>query len=255
VADFFKTRRDSLETFRQGRSFMQALTCLHATPRIGCPAMISRQKLLDAAARIYGEYGFRGATTRRIADQAGVNEVTLFRLFGSKSALIAEAIKSHAPSSEAGPTLPEDPTEPERELAAWCAAQLAHLRSNRALIRKAMSDLEEHPEMAPCMGRGPMSAFNSLRAYATKLSRVDGSGPITPRELSAASAMLVGALFADAMGRDMMPEIYPQPESAAPVLYARLFLRALGCDAAESRRRSREAEADTGHATARGRNT
>jgi AcrR family transcriptional regulator len=194
--------------------------------------MVSKQKLLDAAARIYGEYGFRGATTRRIADQAGVNEVTLFRLFGSKSALIAEAIRSHAPTSEVGTHLPDDPVDPERELAAFCADQLAHLRSARALIRKAMSDLEEHPEMGPCMGRGPMGAFNALRSYASKLTRADGSGPVTPRELSAASAMLVGALFADAMGREMMPEMYPQPEASAPVLYARLFLRALGCHAA-----------------------
>jgi AcrR family transcriptional regulator len=203
--------------------------------------MISRQKLLDAAARIYGEFGFRGATTRRIADEAGVNEVTLFRLFGSKSALLAEAIRSHAPTSDAGPRLPDEAKDPEQELAAWCAAQLAHLRASRAIIRKAMSDLEEHPEMGPCLGRGPMGAFNSLREYSSRLTRADG--PISARELSAASAMLVGALFADAMGREMMPEMYPQPESAAPVLYARMFLRALGCQPADGASPMRDADA------------
>ena len=54
----------------------------------------TRTQLLEAAARIYSEAGFRGATTRRIADEAGVNEVTLFRLFGSKGALIAEAVRA-----------------------------------------------------------------------------------------------------------------------------------------------------------------
>ena len=57
---------------------------------------IDRGKLLDVAARVYGEYGFRGATTRRIADEAGVNEITIFRQFGSKESLINEAIRTHS---------------------------------------------------------------------------------------------------------------------------------------------------------------
>ena len=76
--------------------------------------MASRQKLLAAAARIYGESGFRGATTRRIADEAGVNEVTLFRLFGSKSALIAEALREHAPRATEPGGLPNEPVDPAR---------------------------------------------------------------------------------------------------------------------------------------------
>ncbi|MEO7475110.1 MAG: TetR family transcriptional regulator, partial [Gemmatimonadales bacterium] len=36
-----------------------------------------RDQLLTAAARVYAEVGYRGATTRRIAQEAGVNEITL----------------------------------------------------------------------------------------------------------------------------------------------------------------------------------
>jgi AcrR family transcriptional regulator len=196
--------------------------------------MASRQKLLAAAARIYGESGFRGATTRRIADEAGVNEVTLFRLFGSKSALIAEAIRAHAPRGTDPHGLPDEPVDPERELSAWCDAQLTHLRGARSMIRKAMGEIEEHPEMAPCMSEGTQCAFHELLQYSTRLDRVGGS--ITEREVYTAVTMLISALFADAMGREMMPTLYPQPESDAAALYARIFLRAVGCDA--SRRRS-----------------
>ena len=77
-----------------------------------------RQKLIEAAARVYGEHGFRGATTRRIAEEAGVNEVTLFRHFGSKEALIAECVKHCATTVEDG-TLPDVPLDPERELTEW----------------------------------------------------------------------------------------------------------------------------------------
>jgi len=191
--------------------------------------MASRQKLLAAAARIYGESGFRGATTRRIADEAGVNEVTLFRLFGSKSALIAEALREHAPRATEPGGLPDHPVDPDHELSAWCTAQLTHLRAARSMIRKAMGEIEEHPEMAPCMSEGTQGAFRELLDYVGRLDRVDAS--ISQSEVQTAAAMLISALFADAMGREMMPALYPQPESQAAELYARLFLRAIGCDA------------------------
>ena len=190
--------------------------------------MASRTKLLAAAARIYGESGFRGATTRRIADEAGVNEVTLFRLFGSKSALIAEALREHAPRATEPGGLPDTPVEPDRELTAWCTDQLTHLRSARSMIRKAMGEIEEHPEMAPCMSEGTQYAFRELLDYVGRLDRRDVA--ISESETRTAAAMLISALFADAMGREMMPVLYPQPESQAAELYARLFLRAIGSD-------------------------
>ena len=51
-----------------------------------------REQLLEAAVKVFANAGFRGATTRRIAQEAGVNEVTLFRQFGSKEGLIVEAV-------------------------------------------------------------------------------------------------------------------------------------------------------------------
>ncbi len=54
-------------------------------------AQSSKDKLTKAALELIAEAGFRGATTRRIAERAGVNEVTLFRLFGTKLGLFAEA--------------------------------------------------------------------------------------------------------------------------------------------------------------------
>ena len=209
--------------------------------------MISRQKLLAAAARIYGESGFRGATTRRIADEAGVNEVTLFRLFGSKSALIAEALRDHASRAQEPVALPDEPSDPEREIAAWCEAQITHLRTWRSMIRKAMGELEEHPEVAPCMSEGPMCAFHQLRQYVERLQQ--GGLEISDREAHAAAAMLMGAIFADAMGREMMPALYPQPESDAATLYASLFLRAIGYQAS---RRSRPADGAGARRRARG---
>ncbi|HEY2473502.1 MAG TPA: TetR/AcrR family transcriptional regulator [Candidatus Cybelea sp.] len=48
----------------------------------------TRERILVAAREVIGRKGKRGATTREIADVAGVNEATLFRHFGTKESLL-----------------------------------------------------------------------------------------------------------------------------------------------------------------------
>src|SRR5216117_2664584 len=111
------------------------------------PAMDNRQRILQAAERVYAQHGFRGATTRLIAIEGGVNEVSLFRTFGSKAALFEAMMQSHA-SSLPVPTLPDVPGDPQTEITAWCAGLLAHMRQWRSIIRKSFGELEERPEAA-----------------------------------------------------------------------------------------------------------
>jgi AcrR family transcriptional regulator len=184
--------------------------------------MERRNKLLWAAARVYAKYGYRGSTTRRIADEAGVNEVTIFRQFGSKDALIHEAI---ATCGGGGPVadLPTIPVDPIAELTAWSEAVTQQLRSMRSMIRRCMSEREEHPELSRSSNVGPVHASTQLGTY---LSRLREHGFIEAEfDVQAASAMLIGSLFADAMGRDVMPGIFP----ATPAeVYSRFLLRAIG---------------------------
>jgi len=201
--------------------------------------VVSRQKLLDAAMRVFAESGFRGATTRRIAEAAGVNEVTLFRHFKSKTALINEAAQLHA-RRRTESALPDEPGDPEAELTAWCTSQLTFLRNTRALIRKCMAELEEHPQMAACMRHGPDLSQEQLAAYVRRLVAVRDLD-VSAEDVQVACMMLQGALFSDAMGRDMMPDLFPRPLRRAGAQYARLFLRALGVvvtDATGNRRRA-----------------
>ena len=48
----------------------------------------TRERILTAARDVIGRKGKRGATTREIAEVAGVNEATIFRHFGTKEALL-----------------------------------------------------------------------------------------------------------------------------------------------------------------------
>ena len=187
--------------------------------------MTVRDQLLQAAARVYAETGYRGATTRRIALQAGVNEITLFRHFGSKDALIREAI-ARAGASPVHQLLPDVPRDPFSELRHWAKAHIAELRGRRSLIRTCMAEIEEHPGIFSEQNSSPAVAAKALCRYLRRL-REAGLAKAQFDE-TAASAMLMGALFADAMGRDIMPDLYRNEPEEGVNQYVQLFLRGLG---------------------------
>ncbi len=187
----------------------------------------TRDHILDAAARLYGEHGFRGTTTRRIAQEAGVNEVTLFRLFGSKTALLLEALRVHG-VEPIRPELPAVPVDPVAELTDWCTHKRRAISNMRSIIRKAMSEFEENPDMPKCITPGANTTYAELRDYLQRLS--DAGWTKDKSDISAAASMLLSTVFHDAIARDMMPQAFPHPTSAAPGMYVRLCLRSLGFD-------------------------
>jgi len=188
---------------------------------------MKRDEILAAAACVFAQHGFRGSTTRRIADAAGVNEITLFRQFGSKEALIREAMQ-HMTQSVGLTALPKVPLDPESELTAWSESFMQHLRLRSSIIRKTMSEVEERPELSESASYVPRQASNELCLYLTALKREGNAGEdFDPKT---AAAMLMGSIFADAMGRDMMPDVYPQPQDEAAQMYSRLLLQAIGVE-------------------------
>ncbi|MFY9986301.1 MAG: CerR family C-terminal domain-containing protein [Chthoniobacterales bacterium] len=65
------------------------------------PDLGARARLLDAAAEIFGTYNLEGATTRQLAESAGVNQAAIPYYFGGKEGLYLATIEHffsvHAP--------------------------------------------------------------------------------------------------------------------------------------------------------------
>ncbi len=199
-----------------------------------------RDRILEAAAKVYALHGYRGATTRLIANEAGVNEVTLFRTFGSKESLFEELAQGQA-NATVMPTLPERPADPERELTAWCHQVLDHLTQHRSFLRKSMSEMEERPLVAEAACRGPNCAGDVLTQYLAALE-AHGLAP-GDGETQTAISMLMASLFGDAMCREIMHDAFPEPVEEAPARYARTFLRAIGVTPRARARQSNTAAA------------
>jgi AcrR family transcriptional regulator len=62
-------------------------------PRIpGGSTDLTKKRILTAAQLVFSRDGFQGATTREIARQAGVNEVTIFRHFHTREELLGATL-------------------------------------------------------------------------------------------------------------------------------------------------------------------
>jgi AcrR family transcriptional regulator len=184
-----------------------------------------REKLLHAAARVFARTGFRGATTRLIAHEAGVNEITLFRHFGSKEALIQTAL-AHIGLGVGLVKLPGAPVDPERELTEWAHAHFTHFHEQRALIRRVLGEVDERPEILASINEKPDGSACDLCEY---LARLQARGDVArDADLESASNMLIGAIFSEAIIRDILPEMYKQSANESVARYVQMFLRALG---------------------------
>lgn len=183
-----------------------------------------RSRILGAAARVYAQYGFRGATTRLIATEAGVNEVTLFRTFGSKARLLQDMLHTQVEAS-AVPLVSHDAADPNAELTRWCDSMLEYLRGHSHFVRKTIAEADERPQAACAACEGPSSAGRSLMIY---LEHLREQGRIAEdADLDTAVSMLMSAMFGDALYRDIIPDAFPQPIEAAAERYVNTFLRAV----------------------------
>jgi AcrR family transcriptional regulator len=188
--------------------------------------MVSRERILDAASRVYAKHGFRGATTRLIAIEAGVNEVTLFRTFGSKSALLEAVLEQHS-KVDCGPVLPKEPTDPAAELTAFVASSLVRIREMRPLLVHTMGELDERPEAAEFACRGRHDVHDTITSYIRRLQARSLAAPDI--DVDVAAVMLTAIVMSDAMARHFVPDVYPPLDEAAE-RYVRSFLRVIGAN-------------------------
>jgi AcrR family transcriptional regulator len=53
----------------------------------------TEKRIIKAASDVFSREGYRGATTKRIAEAAGINEITLFRRFKSKENVLRRVLE------------------------------------------------------------------------------------------------------------------------------------------------------------------
>jgi AcrR family transcriptional regulator len=115
--------------------------------RASQPADSSRDRILQAAQRLFARQGFDGTTTRDLAQAAGVAEGTLFRHFANKKAILIEV------ATQGWVEILTDLLTELSEMGSYKAvAQVMHRRmwnfqKNADLMRVCFMEAQFHPEL------------------------------------------------------------------------------------------------------------
>jgi AcrR family transcriptional regulator len=170
----------------------------------------THEKILDVALEVYAVRGYRGTTTRRIAEAAGVNEVTLYRHFGTKGALIRAAIE--AAEARARTRLDFETPDPDAELRRWVRLAFAHFYGARNLICQVMADMVQYPDVAPRVCANTDEEFIQLDGFIARLIEREILPALGAQLRRSISGMLFGGIFTHAMWRDVIPDVPPVEE-------------------------------------------
>jgi AcrR family transcriptional regulator len=155
----------------------------------------TRDRILDAALKRFSQKGFLGATTRGIARDAGVAEVTLFRHFGSKEKLFEEVIRGYSFLPAMKGILPGlEQAGYEETLMTIARRFLGTLEERRDLIRIMLAERHAYTARVKNIFRGMLGeVFGMLADYFRRLQR---QGTLRDFDPDDAARAFLGAFFA-----------------------------------------------------------
>ena len=109
------------------------------------PKLIDVDILFEAVVRVFADRGYAATTTQEIAARAGVSEVTLFRRYGSKAALIESALIHCLSRSAFGGVVAGE--EVRVDLIALVEAYEATNRAYGGAVMTLLTEMPRRPEL------------------------------------------------------------------------------------------------------------
>jgi AcrR family transcriptional regulator len=127
-----------------------------------------QEQIVQAAVEVFSRYGFRGATVRRLARQAGVSEAMIYYHFPSKEALY-DAILQKKIDASRHLFFPEEAARAKQDqrVLETVVGNFLHQQSrDSTFMRMLLFSALEHHALAPKFVQGPLQDFfNFLSSY------------------------------------------------------------------------------------------
>ncbi|MGG3889416.1 TetR/AcrR family transcriptional regulator [Metabacillus fastidiosus] len=130
------------------------------------------EKIIKAFIELFRDHGYKGATTRAVAERAGVNEVTIFRHFGNKKGLMDAVLQkvSYTPMIEK--IINEQMTwELEHDLLLISHGYHAYMEDMKDLILIVFREAGLFPEMNETIIEVPRQLRNVMISYFTEMKK------------------------------------------------------------------------------------
>jgi AcrR family transcriptional regulator len=161
----------------------------------------TRQRIIQAALHLFARIGYKTATTRAIADAAGVNEVTLFRHFGTKRNILLACMESFNASGFASTFEQHLIGNYRQDILIMARLQIQDTLSSLDMLRLLVCEARNIPELLEAMARG--SSGNMARVEKYFQHQLD-TGAIRPGLNSVELASLFAHIFSMKLFYDNM---------------------------------------------------
>ena len=125
----------------------------------------TRRRIIQGAIRLFGRIGYKRATTRAIAVESDVNEVTIFRHFGSKKNLLAACVESFNAAGFAESFGNHLTGDYEADIKWMAKAQMEDMVANFQMLRMFMCDSVDLPELREAGASGASGNLNLIVNY------------------------------------------------------------------------------------------
>ena len=132
----------------------------------------TRQRLLDAAATVFGRDGFEGARVAQIAEEAGLSVGAIYNHYGSKAELLAAVVEQHS-AQELGRLLTAGRPMGVLELIAEQGKRLDHGPVAAPLLVELITASRRDPEAAQILLR-EVSGREDLMAELIRFGQAAG---------------------------------------------------------------------------------
>ena len=160
----------------------------------------TEEKILRAATQVFARHGVSGATTRAIARQARVNEVTLFRHFKNKNELLRRVILQSSRRFEqvfsAAPL--KTASDLRRTVENYASVYVEKLSENEEFVRTFLGELNRHLKLCRSLfveaGRPVRQRFVAYLRAARRNGLVRADLDVVTAA-DALSAMLLGGIM------------------------------------------------------------
>jgi AcrR family transcriptional regulator len=184
-----------------GLSPMRRRKVAVSVPRAGSDPDATRQRILAAAEMVFSREGLRGATTREIAREAGVNEVTLFRHFRSRDLLLGAVMeRGTLGTTDALRALPSWEVDLRTGMMAYARMLSGRFHQHEALCRAFVAEANL---LADVVRRAIARMARFTRSHAAGQIRVAQKAGLVRADVDArlAADILTDALIAGALRR------------------------------------------------------
>jgi AcrR family transcriptional regulator len=183
------------------------------SPASGAQAPLddTSQRILQAAAQVFAEKGYARATTRALAAAAGVNEVTLFRHFGTKQNLFAAVIEQFGGPAVNAALQGRLTGDFAQDLRTIGVHLLNLLLERENAMRLMLCEASHFPEVKEVMVQNPRQIRRMLASY---IAQQIEQGKLRPLHPEVTAQAFSGMLFSYAIARGMLddsivPELSP----------------------------------------------